>query len=121
MTPISPMRRVALSAPREPSHERVNDGLRRRRCTPFVSLRAIDANPTLRPMTRDASFNGASASATAEAMSPSERLLLDIIDTVREPLLILDSEFRVTRTNRAFFQTFRVAPEDTIGEGLFTL
>jgi light-regulated signal transduction histidine kinase (bacteriophytochrome) len=53
--------------------------------------------------------------------SPTERLLLDIIDTVREPLLVLDSEFRVTQANRAFFRTFRVAAKDTIGEALFSL
>jgi light-regulated signal transduction histidine kinase (bacteriophytochrome) len=51
----------------------------------------------------------------------AQQLLLDILDTVREPLLVLDAEFRVTQANRAFFQTFRVAPEETIGEGLFTL
>jgi PAS domain S-box-containing protein len=51
----------------------------------------------------------------------AERLLLDIIDTVREPLLVLDSDFRVTHTNRAFFQTFQVTREDTIGEPLFTM
>lgn len=52
---------------------------------------------------------------------PAQRLLLDIIDTVREPLIVLDAEFRVTQANRAFFRTFRVEPEDTIGEVLFTL
>src|SRR5437764_13327964 len=51
----------------------------------------------------------------------AQQLLLDILDTVREPLLVLDAEFRVTQANRAFFQMFRVAPEDTIGEVLFTL
>ena len=51
----------------------------------------------------------------------AQRLLLDIIDTVREPLLVLDSEFRVTQANRAFFRTFRVEPEYTIGEVLFAL
>ncbi len=51
----------------------------------------------------------------------AQQLLLDILDTVREPLLVLDAEFRVTQANRAFFQTFRVAPEETIGEVLFTL
>ena len=54
-------------------------------------------------------------------VSAAERLLLDIIDTVREPLLVLDPEFRVTQANRAFFRTFRVEPEDTIGEVLFAL
>ncbi len=51
----------------------------------------------------------------------AQQLLLDILDTVREPLLVLDAEFRVTQANRAFFRTFHVAPEDTIGEVLFAL
>ena len=51
----------------------------------------------------------------------AHRLLVDILDTVREPLLVLDPEFRVTQANRAFFRTFRVEPKDTIGEVLFTL
>ena len=51
----------------------------------------------------------------------AERLLLDILDTVREPLLVLDDEFRVTHANRAFFGTFQVQPADTIGTVLFAL
>jgi len=57
----------------------------------------------------------------ANGVSPSERLLLDIVDTVREPLLVLESDFRVRQANRAFFRTFCVAPAETIGEPLFTL
>jgi signal transduction histidine kinase len=59
--------------------------------------------------------------AAARDVPAAQRLLLDIIDTVREPLIVLDPEFRVTQANRAFFRTFRVEPEDTIGEVLFTL
>ena len=55
------------------------------------------------------------------AQMVADRLLLDIIDTVHEPLLVLDADFRVTRTNRAFFRTFRVAPSDTLGKVLFDL
>jgi len=51
----------------------------------------------------------------------AERLLLDVIDTVREPLVVLDSAFRVAHANRAFFATFRASREDTIGESLFSL
>ena len=51
----------------------------------------------------------------------AQQLLLDIIDTIREPLLVLDPEFRVTRANRAFFRVFRVEAPDTIGEVLFAL
>lgn len=51
----------------------------------------------------------------------SEQLLLDIIDTIREPLLVLDPDFRITQANRAFLNIFRVERADTIGEDLFSL
>ncbi len=51
----------------------------------------------------------------------ADRLLLDIFDTMREPLLVLDAELRVTQTNRAFCRTFRVGAEETIGQVLFEL
>jgi signal transduction histidine kinase len=51
----------------------------------------------------------------------AQQLLLDIIDTLREPLLVLDPEFRVSRANRAFFRVFHVEPAETIGKVLFTL
>ncbi len=51
----------------------------------------------------------------------AQRLLLDIVDTVRQPLLVLDPDFRVTLANKAFFRTFRVKPADTIGTVLFDL
>ncbi len=36
-----------------------------------------------------------------------------IVETARDPLLILDVSLRVKTANRAFYQTFRVSPEDT--------
>jgi signal transduction histidine kinase len=57
----------------------------------------------------------------AGTVPAAQRLLLDILDTVREPLLVLDHEFRVTQANRAFLRTFRVEPRDTIGTVLFAL
>src|SRR5690349_3301648 len=38
---------------------------------------------------------------------------LNIVDTVREPLLILDATLRVRSANRAFYQTFHVSAEET--------
>ncbi|HZY86220.1 MAG TPA: PAS domain S-box protein, partial [Gemmataceae bacterium] len=38
---------------------------------------------------------------------------LNIVDTVREPLLILDTTLRVRSANRAFYQTFHVSSEET--------
>jgi signal transduction histidine kinase len=72
-------------------------------------------------MLRDETISAAISGSAATGISPAERLLLDIIDTVREPLLVLDDAFRVTHTNRAFFQTFRVTPDGTIGKVLFDL
>jgi len=37
----------------------------------------------------------------------------NIVDTVREPLLILDTTLRVRSANRAFYQTFQVSLEET--------
>ena len=41
-----------------------------------------------------------------------------IIETVREPLLVLDGELRVERANRNFYDTFRVRREETEGRFL---
>ena len=61
------------------------------------------------------------AGETVGTVPLAQRLLLDIIDTVRQPLLVLDPEFRVTQANRAFCRTFRVERHDTIGQVLFAL
>jgi PAS domain S-box-containing protein len=37
----------------------------------------------------------------------------NIVDTVREPVLILDATLRVRSANRAFYQTFHVSPAET--------
>ncbi|WP_186183892.1 chemotaxis protein CheB [Burkholderia gladioli] len=44
-----------------------------------------------------------------------------IIETISEPLLVLESDLRVARANRAFYQTFDTAAEDTLGIRLFDL
>lgn len=36
-----------------------------------------------------------------------------IVNTVREPLLVLDRDMRVERANRAYFQAFQTTPEET--------
>jgi len=45
----------------------------------------------------------------------------DVVDTVREPLLILDSTLRVHSANRAFYQTFHVAPDETENRLIYEL
>src|SRR5687767_1139815 len=45
----------------------------------------------------------------------------DIVDTVREPLLILDTTLRVESGNRAFYRTFKVSPEETENRLIYEL
>ncbi|MES1228463.1 MAG: response regulator, partial [Armatimonadota bacterium] len=45
----------------------------------------------------------------------------DIVDTVREPLLIMDKTLRVLSANRAFYHTFRVSPEETENRLIYEL
>ncbi|MDP9375331.1 MAG: PAS domain-containing protein, partial [Chloroflexota bacterium] len=44
-----------------------------------------------------------------------------VVDTVREPLLVLDARLRVQTANRAFYHAFRVAPAETEGRPLYDL
>jgi two-component system CheB/CheR fusion protein len=41
--------------------------------------------------------------------------LQNIVETVREPLVILDSDLRVTGASRSFYRTFSVTKEETEG------
>jgi two-component system CheB/CheR fusion protein len=44
-----------------------------------------------------------------------------IVETVGEPLLVLDAQLRVQSANRAFYERFAVAPEATQGRPLYEL
>jgi PAS domain S-box-containing protein len=45
----------------------------------------------------------------------------NIVETVREPLLILDREFRVVSANRSFYATFQVARDETENKSIYEL
>jgi PAS domain-containing protein len=44
-----------------------------------------------------------------------------IVETVREPLLVLTPDFRVQSVNPAFYQLFQVTPAETEGQPLYQL
>jgi PAS domain-containing protein len=44
-----------------------------------------------------------------------------IVDTVREPLVVLDAKLRVIAASRSFYETFKVNREETQGKLLFEL
>ena len=41
-----------------------------------------------------------------------QTLAQGIVDTIRDPLLVLDEDLRVVTANRAFYQTFRMTPQN---------
>jgi PAS domain S-box-containing protein len=45
----------------------------------------------------------------------------DLVETVREGLLVLDSDLTIRFANRSFCDTFGVAPEDAVGRKLYEL
>ena len=62
---------------------------------------------------------------------PKNRLVADlddasalaqaIVDTIRDPLLVLDQDLRVVTANRAFHQTFRISRQDIQGRPVYGL
>jgi two-component system, chemotaxis family, CheB/CheR fusion protein len=66
------------------------------------------------------------AQAEIEEMSQRElqaerRFCRSIVDTVRESLLVLDKDYRIVSANRSFYETFKLAAEETEGRTLFKL
>jgi two-component system CheB/CheR fusion protein len=57
----------------------------------------------------------------AEALHEARLYAESIVDTVREPLLVLDGDLRVRSANQSFYATFQVSPEDTVGQLLYEL
>jgi chemotaxis protein methyltransferase CheR len=46
---------------------------------------------------------------------------LDVVETIREGLLVLEPDLTIRFANRSFCQTFAVAPKDTVGRKLYEL
>jgi two-component system, chemotaxis family, CheB/CheR fusion protein len=45
----------------------------------------------------------------------------NILNTVRESLLVLDKDLKVVSANRSFYDSFKVTPEETIGNQIYNL
>ena len=58
---------------------------------------------------------------TIEQVKESRDYAEAVIETVREPLIILDGELRVKTANRSFYDTFQVKPEETKNRLIYEL
>ena len=45
----------------------------------------------------------------------------DIVETIREPLLVLDSDLKVILASHSFYGIFKVKPEETVGQLIYDL
>jgi hypothetical protein len=55
------------------------------------------------------------------AIADAWALAQGIVDTVREPVLVLDKDLRVIAASRSFYSAFKVSPADPKGRLLYTL
>jgi PAS domain-containing protein len=46
---------------------------------------------------------------------------MNIVETIREGVLVLDADLTVRFANRSFCDTFAVAPEHTVGRKLYEI
>ena len=56
-----------------------------------------------------------------QALSEAQELAEKVIETIRDPLLILHPDLRVQTANPAFYQLFQVHPADTLGRCIYEL
>jgi PAS domain S-box-containing protein len=66
--------------------------------------------------------NSITVSVSAElAVDEARRYAESIVETVREPLLVLDADLKIISANRNFYRTFKVTPDETIGSFIYDL
>jgi PAS domain S-box-containing protein len=56
-----------------------------------------------------------------ETLREAREYAESIVETVREPLVVLDNNLRVVTANRCFYQTFQVMPQETKGYSIYEL
>ncbi len=55
------------------------------------------------------------------AVRESLRYAESIVETVREPLVVLNVDLKILSANRSFYKTFKVTPDETIGNFIYDL
>ncbi|MFZ2302970.1 MAG: chemotaxis protein CheB [Gallionella sp.] len=67
-------------------------------------------------------FTDISQRVKAETATRKAQMLAEnVIDTVREPLVVLDGALQVVSASRSFYKTFQTAPENTVGKTIYEL
>ena len=56
-----------------------------------------------------------------QAVQEAREYAESIVETVREPLVVLDADLKVISANHSFYKTFKVTPEGTAGKLIYHL
>ncbi|MDA3971182.1 MAG: ATP-binding protein [Desulfobulbaceae bacterium] len=56
-----------------------------------------------------------------ELVTISSEFAESVVNTVREPLIVLDQDLRVVTVSRSFYDFFQVQPEETVGQLIYDL
>jgi PAS domain S-box-containing protein len=75
----------------------------------------------LRLLLKDVEASQIECKSTGAAMQEARRYAESIIETIREPLLVLDADLKVLSANRSFYTAFKVKPEETVGSYIYDL
>jgi PAS domain S-box-containing protein len=75
----------------------------------------------LRHLLKDVEASQIECKSTGAAMQEARRYAESIIETIREPLLVLDADLKVLSANRSFYTAFKVKPEETVGSYIYDL
>ena len=59
--------------------------------------------------------------AVKKTLTNSKEYAESIVNTVREPLIVLDQNLRVVTVSRSFYDVFTVKPEETVGQLIYDL
>jgi PAS domain S-box-containing protein len=56
-----------------------------------------------------------------ETFVEAQKYAESIVETIREPLVVLTADLTVTSANRSFYQAFKVMPEETEGQFIYNI
>jgi formate hydrogenlyase transcriptional activator len=56
-----------------------------------------------------------------ETAEKAQKYIESVVETIRDPLVVLTSDLKVISASRSFYETFQVAPEETQGRFIFDL
>jgi len=56
-----------------------------------------------------------------QRLQTTPKIFADILDSIREPLVVLDAEFKVVKANQPFYRMFNAKPDETEGILIYDL